>query len=345
MFPTHTSIFNNAALDQQVLSRYDLPQPAHCAFFRQGLNDTYVVEARRPEGFSHQGLVKSSKQNPPGLPHYLRIYRHNWRTRPQIEAEIAVLNELAQAGLPVSAPVPQRDGRFLTPIPAAEGTRYAVLFTAAPGQLHLNPTRKQSHTLGQVTAQMHTVFDGLPANYTRFEMDVAYFVERPFTNIQHIFGHLPQQMAILSQASQTLSTHLSTLPNSDIGLCHGDLHTGNAHFAGNKPTLFDFDCLGYGHRAYDLATFYWSRLLFEPNESQQQACWQAFLAGYEAERPLHPSTVALIPIFTLARQLWVMGIHTDHVTAHYGRSWLNDKYVQKHFGFLQKLWAELVNQK
>ena len=318
MFPTHTSIFNNTALEQQILSRYDLPQPVHCAFFRQGLNDTYLVET----------AVAT---------HYLRIYRHNWRTQSQIEAEIAVLNELAQVGLPVSVPVPQRDGRFLTPIPAAEGPRYAVLFTAAPGQLHINPTRKQSHTLGQVTAQMHTVFDELPANYARFEMDVAYFVKRPFTNIQRIFGHLPQQMAILSQTIQALSTHLSTLPNSNIGLCHGDLHTGNAHFAGNRPTLFDFDCLGYGHRAYDLATFCWSRLLFEPDEGKQQACWQAFLAGYEAERPLHPTTLTLIPIFTLARQLWVMGIHTDAVTAHYGHSWLNDKYVQKHFNFLQKL--------
>jgi hypothetical protein len=33
-----------------------------------------------------------------------------------------------------------------------------------------------------------------------------------------------------------------------------------------------------------------------------------------------------------------MGIHTDEVTAHYGRSWLNEKYVQKHFSFLRKLW-------
>ena len=117
-FPTHTSILTNEALEQQVLARYDLPQPIHCAFFRQGLNDTYVVAA---ESF------------------YLRVYRHNWRTQSQIEAEIAVLNECVQAGLPVAAPVAQRDGRFLTTIAAAEGTRYGVLFTAIPGQKSLPP--------------------------------------------------------------------------------------------------------------------------------------------------------------------------------------------------------------
>jgi Ser/Thr protein kinase RdoA (MazF antagonist) len=325
LFPTHTSIFTNKALEQQVLAHYDLPQPVRCVFFRQGLNDTYLVET-----------ADSSQANSSA---YLRIYRHNWRSQAQIEAEVAILNECNVAGLPVSAPVPQRDGRFLTPILAAEGTRYAVLFAAAPGQSHINPTPEQSRALGQVTGQMHNLFDSLPTQYDRLAMDVTYFVKRPFANIQNIFGHLPQEMSLLTDVAQTLTTSFTNLSatNVDYGLCHGDLHTGNAHFLDDSPTFFDFDCLGYGYRAYDLATFCWSRLLFEPDEAKQEACWRAFLTGYEAERPLHPTTLALIPLFTLARQLWVMGIHTDEVTVHYGRSWLNDKYVKKHFGFLHKL--------
>ena len=175
-------------------------------------------------------------------------------------------------------------------------------------------------------------------------MEMAYFGERPSANIQRIFGHLPQEMQLLTQVSQTLSMCLSTLSpiDQDYGLCHGDLHTGNVHFVSSHPTLFDFDCLGYGWRAYDLATFWWSRLLFEPDEAQQGACWRSFLVGYERERPIQPPTLSLIPAFTLARQLWVMGIHTDTVTAHYGRSWLNGKYVQKHFGFLQRLLQNFV---
>jgi Ser/Thr protein kinase RdoA (MazF antagonist) len=101
--------------------------------------------------------------------------------------------------------------------------------------------------------------------------------------------------------------------------------------------LFDFDCVGYGWRAFDLATFQWSRLLFETDEGRQADSWAAFVAGYKAERPLSTNTLNLIPLFVLARQLWVMGIHTSDVTTHYGRSWLNPKYVQKHFGFLRQL--------
>jgi Ser/Thr protein kinase RdoA (MazF antagonist) len=206
--------------------------------------------------------------------------------------------------------------------------------------MHLNPTLAQSQALGQATAQIHRHADASAPKYARPKMDITYFVERPLRNIQRIFGHLPTEMELLTDAANTVTNVLQILPRIDLdyGLCHGDLHTGNVHFVADTPALFDFDCLGYGWRAYDLATFWWSHQLFEPDEEQQQACWQAFVASYAAERPLHPTTLSLIPVFTLARQLWVMGIHTDAVTVHYGRSWLNEKYVQKHFSFLRKLW-------
>ena len=57
--------------------------------------------------------------------YFLRIYRYNWRSKAEIEAEVGMLNYLARRGNPISRPVKKRDGGYLTRIAAPEGTRYA----------------------------------------------------------------------------------------------------------------------------------------------------------------------------------------------------------------------------
>jgi thiamine kinase-like enzyme len=39
----------------------------------------------------------------------------------------------------------------------------------------------------------------------------------------------------------------------EIGFCHGDFHGGNACQKDGSFTFYDFDCCGWGYRAYDLA--------------------------------------------------------------------------------------------
>ena len=147
-------------------------------------------------------------------------------------------------------------------------------------------------------------------------------------------------MDFLDKLSQRLHDWLTAQsPKSPTwGLCHGDLHSENAHFTEeDNPTLYDFDCCGFGSRIYDMATFTWSRYLFAHSAANRERTQLAFITGYEAERSLPEDTLTALPFFMVLRQLWVMGIHASPVTGHYGRRWLDERYVTKHFGLLHSL--------
>ncbi len=323
LFPTSSSIFDNEAVEKRILCHYDLRQPVACHFFRQGINDTYQVVTV-------------------GATYY---HQHQWRNEAEVLAEIDFLNDLKTYGLRLSFPIQRKDGGYLHHVEAAEGRRYAVLFTSAEGTLEKNPTIGQSCRLGRLTAQIHNVTSNHNSRYARQELDASYLVDGPLMSIRSVFGHREDDMRFLARLGESLKQTLAHFPRElpEYGVCHGDLHTENVHFSQDEsPTLFDCDCFGYGWRAYDLATYLWSRYLFEPSTTSRGEKWHAFLEGYSQERPLSESTLQLIPILVAARQLWVMGIHTGKVTSHYGRRWLNEKYVKKHFGFIRNIAEEMA---
>jgi Ser/Thr protein kinase RdoA (MazF antagonist) len=95
-----------------VLSLYDLGAISRCRLHHRGLNnDTYKVEGSQ------------------GGTYFLRIYRAGWRSRDEIETELAILLHLAQRQASVSTPVSRKDGQVLTPLDCAEGRRWAALFS------------------------------------------------------------------------------------------------------------------------------------------------------------------------------------------------------------------------
>ena len=115
MFPVTDSNLCARSLSEQVLPLYALGAISRCRLHHRGLNDTYKVECSQ------------------GDTYFLRIYRAGWRSRDEIETEIAILLHLAQEKASVSTPVSRKDGQILTPLDCVEGRRWAVLFTCAPG--------------------------------------------------------------------------------------------------------------------------------------------------------------------------------------------------------------------
>ncbi len=318
------SIFQPNEIADQLTATFDLGESICCEFYRQGINDTYRVDTAVQQ-------------------YYLRVYRHGWRTHEQVAAETDLLTRLAAEGLSVSAPVAARTGEMVHVWDAPEGARLAVLFTAAPGELAKDTAVSQSHALGQLTARLHNLTDQWELDYPRPAFDAAYFLHEPIAHIQAVFGQRQQDMSLIRRLADKLGCWLEAQPCAApfSGLCHGDLHPENVHFtADGQATLFDFDCFGYGCRAYDLATFLWSRYLFASSDQKRQRTWMAFLDGYEQERPLPLDTLPAVLRFVVLRQIWVMGMHTGPFTQQYGRRWLNEKYVDKHFGLLNRLVAD-----
>jgi Ser/Thr protein kinase RdoA (MazF antagonist) len=290
-FPVIASVLSPTALAERVLPRYALSPPVRCRLVARGLSDTYRVEAGDTVA-------------------YLRVTPHGWRSRAEVEAEVAFAGELRRRGARVAAGIPRADGEYVTALAAPEGERFAVLFAAAGETAAPDITPRQAWAYGQLAATVHAAADASPAVYERFPIDERHLLDEPLATMRSVIGE-SEEMAFLERVALRVRRRLGDLPRSapDYGLCHGDLHPGNVRFdTTGEPTLFDFDCCGYGWRAYDLTVFLWNAFGERRPRRWRDSRWRAFLSGYEAVRPL-PSTLAeTLPLFLVARQIWLMGI-------------------------------------
>ena len=317
IFPVVHSILSANALSRSVLPDYEIGKIATCQFFTGGFNDTYRIKTDQEATY------------------YLRVYRKSWRTLPDILYELDLLNHLHRKGFPAARPVPRRDGSFHVELSAPEGKRYAALFSEAPGQpiSYDHESEKVSFQYGQAVARLHNAVQDFTSPHQRFHVDLDLLIDTPLRNIAPFLAHRPVDWAYLQRLSADLRQRIVDLPIEALeqGFCHGDLQGYHANVgADGTLTLFDFDCGGYGYRAYDLAVFRWCSRL----QKQEDIRWEPFLRGYRETRPLNEFEIQAIPLFVGARYIWHMGVHTQNA-ADWGYEWLNDEYFDEKLGFLR----------
>jgi Ser/Thr protein kinase RdoA (MazF antagonist) len=241
-----------------------------------------------------------------------------------------VLNHLKDKGFPAVTPVPYNDGQFYCAIPAPEGTRYLVLFSEAPGPeiSYDHEPEKVAQRYGQAVAIMHNALDDFNSPYQRFHKDIEHFIDKPLRNIEPFLAHRPDDWTYLQQFTEALRTRILALPENELkqGFCHGDLQGYHAKISPDGTlTFFDFDCGGYGYRAYDLAVFLWCCRL----EDAIDVRWEPFLQAYRETRSINELDVQAVPLFVCARYLWHMGVHTQN-SPDWGIGFLNDGYFDDH---------------
>lgn len=314
VFPVSYSLLNPDALASQVLNDYDLQAPvrgtvqlpSYIRFYNHGVNDIYVVHDA-----TDRYVLRIS---PGGFP------------EEYVDGEVTLLNELAAAGFSVPAPIQRRDGKYVWTLLAPEGLRCAVLFRYIEGVLGYPTINScQGYAFGQFCAKLHNWSDVKGTAFCRPTLDLDELVSQPLAALEchPLAGELDiQQFREIAEATRY---HIGQIPTAapEFGLCHGDLHNGNAIFADQKTTIIDFDTSGYSWRAYDLATF---RSVTLDHEDRQQGAqlWQAFLDGYGANRPLSEKVLASIPFFLAARMIWLVGrqIAIGH---RWGEFWIRDR--------------------
>jgi Ser/Thr protein kinase RdoA (MazF antagonist) len=321
---TAFSVPSAQALNERVLSRYALPTPVQCEFLHLGVNETYRVRAAEKT-------------------YFLRLYRRGWRVRKEILAEVDMLLYLRRRRLPVSYPIQRTNGSYLTRVNAPEGPRYAVLFSPAPGK-NAGLNTRQCQDYGQLTARLHASLDKKKRDARRFDLDIDHLVRDPLQTIAPFLEHRPRDLDYLREVGEAFGAKIeSSLPRRApaYGSCHGDHHGGNLHWDEKSGiTLFDFDCYGYGWRAYDLAVFRWIHNSWEAQTSRAQKAkntrkWNAFLCGYEMERALSKGELQAVDYFVVLREIWLMGLHTQGAYA-WGTGWINDGYFDHHLSYIKR---------
>jgi Ser/Thr protein kinase RdoA (MazF antagonist) len=319
MFPVIESILSSQALIKDVLPNFGLDSVSKCQFYTGGFNDTYQVKTTD------------------GHTYYLRAYRIKWRTLADIQYELDVLYHLKHKNLPAAKPIPYKDGQFFCAISAPEGTRYLALFSEAPGHeiSYEHEPEMTAQRYGQAEAQMHNALADFNSPHQRFHLDIKHFVDQPLQNIEpFLASSRPDDWNYIQHFGKTLRQRILSLPADKLeqGICHGDLQGYHTNVAPDGTlTFFDFDCGGWGYRAYDLAVFLWCCRL----EDAVSARWESFIKSYRENRSVQELDIQAIPLFVCARYLWHMGVHTQN-SPDWGVGFLNDKYFDDHLKRLRQ---------
>jgi Ser/Thr protein kinase RdoA (MazF antagonist) len=318
MFPVIGSNLRPDALIEQVLPAYGLGATGRCRLHARGLNDTYKIETAGGETF------------------FLRVYRHGWRSRGEIEAELAILRHLDQHGARVSVPLARSDGATPTVLDCAEGQRFAAVFTAAPGKEigYKTYSEEAARAYAVAAAATHDAGDTFAGARLRPALDLAELLERPLARVLAAIAHRADDVAYLSALGAGLLGRIENSPGLAHGFCHGDLHGQNACAHDGVVTLYDFDCCGFGFRAYDVAVFPWAFAAGDAAPERIEAMGRAFLGEYLRYRQLGEADIAAIPAFVAIRQIWLVGLHIS-LGDRFGWGWMNDGYFDRQLKVLR----------
>ena len=257
---------------------------------------------------------------------YFKLYRYGLATREKLAAEVEYLTHLAKKKLAIAEPLATGSQSPIIEVTCPEGPRLGMVFAAVPGKFHPEPSEDQCRQYGRYLAKLH-------------ELGVSYLESTPKTtpppyDFAAIGHHLEQLVAARSwipskhrttfqcaiESLLELVPQIDQLPQSIV---HGDAHLGNVRFVRNTPAMFDFDLMGVGPAAYDLAIYRWSRLLNATSPADSRKQWGALLVGYRSVRELESAERELLTTLTTARHLWFISYMIESAATH-GRVWFEN---------------------
>lgn len=318
--PVIHSLPSSEALKQNVLCNYQVGSFQSCQLLKRGLNDTYLVETEQK-------------------PYILRVYRHSWRNKDEIDFELELLNFLHESNLAVSYPIEKITGDFTTAIAAPEGTRYTALFSYASGKsVDKKLDNEQSRNLGQTVATIHKATSNFKSSFIRPELNTEYLLDVSLNAIATLYKHRETDITYLYKQIEELKRNLLALNLPKYapfyGICIGDVHAGNTHFNQiNQPTLFDFDQCGYGWRAFDIGKFINTAIVWKLDSE----IIRSFLNGYQTICKLSNIELSAIPIFTKIAHIWVMGISASVVGDVLPYSWFTNDWLDNRLELFKML--------
>ena len=298
VFPTILSLPDPKALAEYITTNYSIDTDFICQSFHP--NNIYLVTGKNDR-------------------YIFKVYRNDvhWLTeKSQYQFELDWLDFLHQKKLPVSHPIPRRDGLFLGELNAPEGIRYCVLFSFAEGSKTLDEDKAE--IFGKSIAEIHVGSNDFDFNpkYRRHYTDLDWLLTE---SVDRLDDFLDSSRRYIYQHVKNLALELRQkitgydFKEDDYGIIGGDFHGDNHAFTeDNRLTHFDFELCSYGWRVFDLAVFRHYR-------GKSNRLWNRFLKGYQSICPLRAYELDSIPTFVMIRQIWVMGSVTTYVEA---ESWL-----------------------
>ena len=264
-----------------VATEYDIGTPDACYLMQSGLNDTYAVDIA-------------------GNFFALRLHgAQKWWIAGQedLRFELDLLIFLHAQGLPISYPLPRRNGALLGRFETQSITRDYSLFSWAPGDPGAN-TQEKVRILGHTLAAIHLASDRFQSPYHRYTLGEHTLLDRFMHKMESTLARDDPSDArfIREQVADIRNRIRAFTPGpGGWGIIHGDVQELNFHFTTDcQITFLDFDLCGYGWRVYDIASYH-TRI---PEHMRAP-----FLEGYEKVRQLSDAERDMIP--AIGRLAWI----------------------------------------
>ncbi len=227
------------------------------------------------------------------LPFYLNLMRH-----------------LAQRGIPVPAPQADAQGRILHSV---QGKPAAVV-TRLKGRNQMSPQVGDCAQVGAMLARMHLAGLDYPAQQPNLR-GLAWWVD----TIPVVKPHLTAAQAELIESELAFQQALAAseayarLPRGPI---HADLFRDNVMFDGaTLAGFFDFYFAGCDTFGFDIGVCLNDWCIDLATGALDEARAQAFVAAYDAVRPLTEDELALLPALLrgAALRFWTSRLWDFHL--------------------------------
>lgn len=315
------SVFAARAIAALAALRCRLPGPLRCELFERGIQDTYRLWAG-------------------DRVYALRVYKAGQRTQAQVAAELTAIERLVASGVSVAKSIPTSDGQLSFEVQAPEGIRHAAVFEWIPGDAPSYRDPAQMARMGAAAAHLHAASSDFDADLmaARSPIDAHYLLESPLELLRPFLREQAEAHDYFEGLAERLQSRLSELASHglDSGLCHGDLHCGNARIVNETVTFFDLDFCGMGWRIFDLATVRWAARL----RGVEHEAWEPFLHAYLRQRPIVQHELMALPSFILLRCLWLMGhVHARNAPVD-GNAFAAPQYLKQAMKFCRALEPE-----
>jgi Ser/Thr protein kinase RdoA (MazF antagonist) len=257
---------------QQILEQWP-HDSGSVRFFRSSANFVYV--------FRHDGKRR-----------FLRFADSSERQRTSIDAEIALVEWLAEEGLAVVRPVQSQNERFVETVATDWGTFHAVVFDALEGtQFEFDELDDAGfRAWGAALGQLHATIRKYPGCVSSARPTMQDYLAQA----KHL---LPQDAPAVREELHRLESSLDALSvdRDTYGLIHFDFELDNLIWQGRTAQMLDFDDFSGGWYAADIA--FALRDLFDAGADLHAPGGRAFLAGYAVHMPLADEQIAQIPLF------------------------------------------------
>lgn len=300
IFPAQYSTLSASALQKHIQTAYGLG-PVQCRLLVRNVSDTYLLES-------------------PEAKYIFKVYRDNHRKPHEIQAEVELLNILHENGASVSHPLKALNGKQLQMFNAAEGIRYGMLLSFAPGKVVYHLNNLQLQTTGREMAKIHNITANLNLNFNRKPYNLQTTILQPVEVLQSAFiqYEAPDEYEWLKQASQRVLQQLQQTNSTAFshGYCHYDFLPKNFHFDGDeKVTFFDFDFAGEGYLINDITSFYIHYFLEvtygKITREEADKAFGIFLASYREHRQVSEQEIKTIPYWGFAFWVFYLGFQYE----------------------------------